>query len=195
MKTCSKCKLEKPTEEFAKKQTSSDGLYYWCRACCAEHKKLNKAKVAVGKKKWADKNRDKVNAACSKWFEKNRDKKSATNRLRYNNNLNSRLASVLRSRLAHAIRSNTRAGSAVRDLGCSLDEFRVYIAALFLPGMSWENWAKDGWHIDHIIPLSSAETPQTLITLCHYTNLQPLWAHDNLIKGAKWQFRAETLIT
>ena len=185
IKICSKCKLEKPIEEFAKRQTSSDGRYCWCRKCCAEHKRLNRATIAIGKKQWADKNRDKVNAACSRWFEKNRDKKYTTTRFHYNNDLNSRLASVLRSRLSHAIRSNTKVGSAVRDLGCSLDEFKIYMAALFLPGMSWDNWTKDGWHIDHIVPLSSAKTPQELIVLCHYSNLQPLWAHDNLVKGSK----------
>lgn len=51
------------------------------------------------------------------------------------------------------------------------------------PGMSWNNWSKTGWHIDHIKPLASAEYSEDLIKLCHYTNLQPLWAEENLSKG------------
>ncbi len=51
--------------------------------------------------------------------------------------------------------------------------------------MSWDNHTKYGWHIDHIIPLASAKTEEELKSLCHYTNLQPLWAKENLSKGAK----------
>ena len=49
--------------------------------------------------------------------------------------------------------------------------------------MNWDN--RSEWHIDHIVPLSSANTEEELIRLCHYTNLQPLWAEDNLKKGGK----------
>ena len=49
--------------------------------------------------------------------------------------------------------------------------------------MKWDNHGK--WHIDHIIPLSSAETEEEVYNLCHYTNLQPLWGEDNLKKGKK----------
>ena len=51
--------------------------------------------------------------------------------------------------------------------------------------MCWDNYGKFGWHIDHIIPLSSASSEEEIFKLCHYTNLQPLWAFDNLSKGNK----------
>jgi hypothetical protein len=51
--------------------------------------------------------------------------------------------------------------------------------------MCWENYGKYGWHIDHIVPLSSAKTEEEIYKLCHYTNLQPLWSTDNLSKGCK----------
>ena len=51
--------------------------------------------------------------------------------------------------------------------------------------MTWENHGHGGWHIDHIIPLDSALSEEELYKLCHYTNLQPLWAKDNIRKGNK----------
>jgi hypothetical protein len=53
--------------------------------------------------------------------------------------------------------------------------------------MSWENWSRNGWHIDHIVPLDSFDltNPDQVKTACNYTNLQPLWAADNIRKGAK----------
>lgn len=50
--------------------------------------------------------------------------------------------------------------------------------------MNWEN--RNLWHIDHIKPLSLATTENELYELCHYTNLRPLWAIDNLKKGNKY---------
>lgn len=68
-------------------------------------------------------------------------------------------------------------------LGCSWVELRIHLENQFKDGMSWDNYGD--WHVDHIIPLASAQTKDEIIKLCHYSNLQPLWAFDNLSKGAK----------
>lgn len=47
--------------------------------------------------------------------------------------------------------------------------------------MTWDNYGD--WHVDHVVPLCSADTEEKLYELCHYTNLQPLWAADNISKG------------
>ena len=62
---------------------------------------------------------------------------------------------------------------------------KAHIEKQFTKGMSWSNQGK--WHIDHIIPLASAKNEDELMKLCHYRNLQPLWAEDNLKKSAKIQ--------
>jgi hypothetical protein len=68
-------------------------------------------------------------------------------------------------------------------VGCNPLQLKEHLEKQFVDGMTWEN--KGDWHIDHIIPLSSAKTEDELYKLCHYTNLQPLWAIDNIKKGKK----------
>lgn len=72
---------------------------------------------------------------------------------RRKNNLEFRLKSCLRTRLYNALRGNFRAGSAVRDLGCSIEFLKQHLETQFQPDMTWENYGE--WHIDHIKPLSS----------------------------------------
>jgi len=70
-------------------------------------------------------------------------------------------------------------------LGCSYDEFKIYIESKFQEGMNWFNHGIDGWHYDHIIPISSAQNEEEVYKLNHYTNFQPLWWYDNLKKSDK----------
>lgn len=97
------------------------------------------------------------------------------------------LPHALRCRLRKAIRNGQKSGSAVRDLGCSIPELRAHLESQFQPGMTWDNWSARGWHIDHIVPLSSFDMsdPEQFLRAVHFTNLQPLWAWQNLSKGAR----------
>lgn len=106
---------------------------------------------------------------------------------RYHSDFNFKLSDILRSRLNKAIKNNQKAGSAVADLGCSIEELKIHLESQFQEGMSWGNYGLKGWHIDHIKPLASFDLTkeEELKEACHYTNLQPLWAEDNLSKGAK----------
>jgi hypothetical protein len=70
-------------------------------------------------------------------------------------------------------------------IGISWDDFVSHIENQFVDGMTWVNYSYRGWHIDHIIPSSSATNYQELITLNNYKNLRPSWGKDNLIKGKR----------
>ena len=63
--------------------------------------------------------------------------------------------------------------------------FKDYIESLFQPGMTWENYGRRGWHLDHIIPLTHFDLTirKQFLRACHYANLQPLWAKDNIKKS------------
>lgn len=96
-----------------------------------------------------------------------------------------KLSYAIRCRLGSAFRSMgiPKRGKTREMIGCDWEFLKSYIERQFAPGMSWDN--RGAWHIDHIIPLSSAKTAEAMERLCHYTNLQPLWAADNIRKGAR----------
>ena len=108
---------------------------------------------------------------------------------RYNTDINFKVGINLFNRVKKAIKGyNKGSKSTISLLGCSVIEFREYIAEKFKPGMMWSNHGTKGWHIDHIKPIASFDlSKEAEQAKCfHYTNLQPLWAEDNLKKGDKY---------
>jgi hypothetical protein len=98
---------------------------------------------------------------------------------------------MLRKRLNHVIKGRIKTCSAIADLGCTPEELMDYLEERFYDRstgeeMTWDNYSHKGWHVDHIFPLSRIDTSNTeqLKAALHYTNLQPLWAEDNMKKGA-----------
>ena len=119
------------------------------------------------------------------WLEKNKEIIKQKKRDKYKYNTIYRLSGNIRNRLngflkANKIRKNNKTFNII---GCTPDFLKQYIENRFCEGMNWGN--RDEWHIDHIVPLSSAKTEEEIYKLCHYTNLQPLWKKDNLKKGNK----------
>ena len=105
--------------------------------------------------------------------------------MRADENINFRLRTRLRTRLNRAISGDFKAGSAVTDLGCSISTFNLFIENQFEEGMSWDNYGE--WHLDHVLPLASFDLTDRMEfqTAAHHLNYQPLWAIDNLRKGAR----------
>ncbi len=99
--------------------------------------------------------------------------------------LNFKIKVYLRNRVRAAMLAGSKAGSAVEDLGCTIDQFKAHIASRFADGMSWENYGE--WHLDHVVPLARFDLTirDEFLKAAHYTNYQPLWALENLRKGAK----------
>lgn len=96
-------------------------------------------------------------------------------------------------KMSHALarhlagRRVTNRSQIVQWLGCEWPDFMTHIERQFAAGMTWENHGRSGWHFDHIRPLSSFDLTdeEQLKQACHFTNVQPLWAADNVRKGAK----------
>ena len=102
---------------------------------------------------------------------------------RRKNDIQFRMACNLRSRMVRVAKNKCKSGSAIRDLGCSIGQFRLYIENQFELGMTWDNYGE--WHLDHIQPLSSfnLEDRSEFITASNWLNYQPLWGKDNISKG------------
>lgn len=117
--------------------------------------------------------------------QKVRDRINFKRRLRRQQDIAYRLMERLRGRLKQLIK--VRPKSTSKSLGCSGEFLKSYLENQFKPGMSWNNYGLYGWHIDHIKPLSSFDlaNPTQYLEACHYTNLQPLWAEENLKKSNK----------
>lgn len=120
-----------------------------------------------------------------KYRKVNKEKLAKRHQERLTSDLTYLLKRNLRNRFKQALKNNYKSGSAVELLGISVIEFKKYLESLFKPGMTWENYGD--WHIDHIFPLSGGDLTDInfLKKVCHYTNLQPLWAMENLSKADK----------
>ena len=214
-KVCSKCKGEKKVCEFGNSKSSKDGLLYSCKECnnkrSVNYRKDNPEKVLEltrnwtkknpewvynRHKKWREENPDKVNELKKNWLDKNPEK-----RKEYRENYKPRkqeqrkerrdsdpvfnLTNRLRCRLWKYLKilNITKTNKTFDIVGCFPQFLKEHLETQFTDGMTWDN--RSEWHIDHIIPLSSAKTQDELYKLCHYENLQPLWAEDNLKKSNK----------
>ena len=106
--------------------------------------------------------------------------------------INFRISGNLRSRIRIALRGIYKSTSTMNLIGCSVEQLKRHLESQFQLGMTWENygtgWVGKGmleWHVDHIIPCISfnLSKPEEQRKCFHYTNLQPLWAGDNLRKN------------
>lgn len=117
------------------------------------------------------------------WRRAHAGERNERRRLRSRADPQFRMADRLRSRLYGALRGRRKTGSAVALLGCSLADAVAHLGRQFRPGMTWENHGPV-WHVDHIRPLAGFDLtdPGQLAQACHFTNLQPLWAAENIAK-------------
>lgn len=189
MKICSKCKIKKQLTEYHKDNSRKDGYKYMCKQCKKAEDQSRKNKFRQLKLCPYCGKQPEINyivcQSCRIKKQKydNKIKRQLRHNYRLKNDINYHIAHNLRSRLRYAIKNQQKTGSAIKDLGCSIEYLKIYLESKFISGMSWNNYGQ--WHIDHIIPLSQFDLSnrQELLKACHYTNLQPMWAIDNIKKS------------
>ncbi len=183
-KVCSTCKEKKSIGEFNKDKSKPDGYKYYCKACYKRYRLENANKMSMFGRRWRDKNKDRIIKTSRVYYQNNKAKCAESAKFRYHNNEMYRLSEICRKRIQKAIRGGgyTKKSSTTEMLGADWVTIRGHLEQQFTEGMTWGDYGE--WHVDHKIPLASAETEEELIKLFHYTNLQPLWAEDNRRKGS-----------
>lgn len=185
MKHCPKCSILKESKDFYKNSSRKDGLDTTCKCCKRLYAEVNRESVLAKKREYYHSNVEKYKEARKR----NLKTKAARERNRRHSDPNYKLKQTLRRRIRYILNNKgLRVHARTSEmLGCSFNELRLYLESKFLPGMTWSNHGIYGWHIDHVKPLASFDLsiPEQLSEACHYTNLQPLWARDNLVKGVK----------
>lgn len=195
MKKCSTCREDKELSEFHKNKSRGDGLSQRCKHCAREavrkHYIKNREKVLEYKKNYFKENIDKIRERKKRYRKNNPDKISKQKREYMASNTETvkkiKLATRMRARIHQALKGNSKSASSTELLGCDIDFFKKHLESMFKDGMTWDNHGCDGWHIDHIIPCASFDLsdPEEQKKCFHYTNLQPLWAHENILKSDK----------
>lgn len=164
MKQCTKCKTIKLLDEFGKHPGGRDGRKSWCKTCHSNHQQEKLARDP-----------------------KFREYKREYRRVKYQSDPDYRVACTMRLMVHRVLRTagTIKPSASKKLLGYSVKELRCHIENQFIQGMSWETHG--AWHIDHIKPVSAfiAEGITDPKIINALSNLRPLWARDNLVKGAK----------
>ena len=209
MKICTTCKENLPESSFSKKRQRKDGLSGICRNCIRAVSKRNYARY---RDELIQKSRDfraqnpdsfkqyyrdnydyfqdynaKTAEKRAQWQKENKARIDQKRRERWEKRPELRLKARIRSYFWSKLKKSyvAKPNSSIALLGCSVEEFKRHLEKRFASGMSWENYGK--WHLDHIRPCAAFDltNPIQLAACFHFSNLQPLWAKDNLRKGAK----------
>ena len=152
-----------------------------------EYYKENIEKIKEREKQYYEDNKEKIKEIKKQYRENNREKIAQRQRKYVNNRIKTdpvfRVTRSLRRRLYKAVKNNLKSKSTMELLGCTGEEVKEHLEKQFTEGMSWDNYGE--WHIDHIKPCCSFDMsdPEQQKICFHYSNLQPLWAEDNLKKG------------
>jgi hypothetical protein len=200
---CKKCQTTKPIEDFGKDSRRDDGVSLTCKACAREKhrnwkaknpgyaaawRKANPEKLAKQKSDWAARNTEKVRGWVNDWLSRNRQWKidyEAARRAAPRAKVDASISSSINQCLKNGSKSGRSWESLV---GYTIDELMSHLEKQFSDGMTWGNYGKNGWEIDHIIPKSifNYESPEHIdFKRCwSLSNLQPLWADENRKKWA-----------
>lgn len=192
-KICCTCQISKSLSEFSKNITQKDGLQRACKVCC----KIVRDRYSLEyKRESAMRHRVQNNIEFRKyrkyWYNQHKDKWATYVKIKGRNDSTFRIVRALRSRLNSALKNKyiIHSQHTLDLLGCDLMQLKNHLTLLFQEGMTWDNYGKFGWEIDHKRPcasfdLSNSEQQRECF---HYTNLQPLWKSDNRMKSNTYTY-------
>jgi hypothetical protein len=159
-----------------------------CLECRREYKRKNKEKIKAATKKYYQENKEQEKIRAIKFRVENREQYRLIRRRCNNKNPNLAFERFTRGTLIRLqnITNKKRLSLLESDIGYTQGQFKEHLESLFAKGMGWSN--RSEWHIDHIKSLSSfiKEGVTDIKIINALSNLQPLWASENISKGAKF---------
>lgn len=174
-------------DEFYNHPTTKDRKDSTCKECRRAQDKLRRQKPEVKKRaqEYYNQTKDKRDKWRKEYYSnpKNKEKKA-----KYRRAYRQRPEVKARRRAEKKIASLLNGKYSTSELlSCTGQELKIHLESLWQEGMTWDNYGFYGWHIDHIKPIASFDLsdPEQVAECFHYSNLQPLWAADNLSKGAR----------
>jgi len=200
-KICTLCKINKKLEEYSLDKRMACGRTSGCRECLAYKSKMYKRnkhnfipkpiKQNNNVESYYKKNRDKLLKKQEQYRSDPKNKEKRKKYIRtYQQKQRLNKSYKIKDNISRRIRSainGKKNHKTIELLGCSIKQLKIHLEKQFKNGMSWDNYGLYGWHIDHIKPCSTFDlTDVEQQKICfNYTNLQPLWAEENLSKGNK----------
>lgn len=198
-KRCSSCKETKSVNLFHK---SCQGYARHCKDCRSIYQKANRDKANKRTKKYdtsskgqsrrkqyAEDNKEKLSAYQKEYRKDNADKirkqKTVYIRERRRTDPGYRLLGNCRKRVYDALKGRCKSARTKELLGCSIEDYKAYLESKFQEGMTWDNYGRGGWVVDHIMPCAAFDLsrPDQQKECFVYTNTQPLWEQDNIVKS------------
>lgn len=194
MKTCSKCKIQKPISEYSKNKQNKDGLQSRCKECHNQIRRIYAAKPhrVKAKREYYEKTIESKKVYDKIYRQKNAQKFAESKKRYEQRNKNKswfKIERNIRRRIHHALKDNYKSDHTMNLLGCTIEQFIKHIESQFEKGMNWDNYGQYGWHIDHIKPCREFDLsdPEQQKLCFHYTNQRPLWAKDNLGRPRRYK--------
>lgn len=187
MKTCKNLNCSQinpqPLENFSPAAKYKDKQYY--RGECKDCNRKMQQSDQTSQEKYRNSEHGRAVKAAYKRTRKYREQQTEYEVNRYHTDPMFAVKKNIRGRLQKCLKKKywLKRSKFAEYIGCTQNELKVHLESKFTEGMSWNNYGK--WHIDHIQCMDSAKTEEEMLKLCHYTNLQPLWALDNIKKSNK----------
>ena len=183
---CVECKKFNRRKRYKNDSVARDKRLSKNREWASKNKEINIYRIS----RWARNNKERIRQNYHKrmsdpvYYKNYRLKINEKDRLNPNAKVRRNIGRRLRYLMANPVGVSSKIETV---LGCSANDLKAYLESKFKPGMCWANYKHSGWHIDHIIPCRAFDlTKESEIMKCfHYSNLQPLWAAENIAKSDK----------
>jgi len=207
MKKCSRCEQFKPSDSnnFQKNRSTTDGLSSYCKECICKWKREHSESVKQCILKWRSKNKNHIKEYNKKylpiklekeiqWRKNNPEKAKIKDKKKYLNSKNKqtierKISNNLLSIFRQCVRDNKGSRRWEEILGYTVNDLVNHLEKLFKPGMSWKNYGRGGWEVDHKISVSKFNfksfSDEGFKNCWNMLNIQPLWETENKRKGSK----------